>query len=79
MLQIQAVSLVAEEKTIRGSYLGSCVPSRDIPRFIRMFQRGTLPIDRLLTDRFELEDINRGFDLLRDGKMVRGVVRPQAA
>lgn len=79
VLQLPAVSLVAEEKTIRGSYLGSCVPSRDIPRFIRMFQRGLLPVDRLLTDRFELEAINEGFDKLREGKMVRGIVKPQAS
>jgi alcohol dehydrogenase len=72
---IPAVSLVADEKTIRGSYLGSCVPSRDIPRYIRMFQRGQLPVDRLLSRAMALDDINAGFDELREGKLVRAVVR----
>ncbi len=76
LLSLPAVSLVAEEKTIRGSYLGSCVPARDIPRFIRMFQRGLLPVDRLLTHRLPLSRINEGFDLLRSGEAVRTVVTP---
>lgn len=74
MLAIPAVNLVADEKTVRGSYLGSCVPSRDIPRFIRMFQRGLLPVDRLLSRTLPLAEINQGFDLLREGRLVRGVV-----
>lgn len=73
-LAIPAVNLVADEKTVRGSYLGSCVPSRDIPRFIRMFQRGLLPVDRLLSRTLPLAEINQGFDLLREGRLVRGVV-----
>ena len=72
---LPAVNLVADEKTVRGSYLGSCVPARDIPRFVRLFQRGLLPVDRLLTEIMPLADINRGFDLLREGRLVRGVVR----
>lgn len=74
-LPIPAVNLVADEKTVRGSYLGSCVPARDIPRFARMFQRGLLPVDKLLSKVMPLEEINEGFDLLREGKLVRGLVR----
>lgn len=71
---IPAVNLVAEEKTVRGSYLGSCVPARDIPRFVRMYQRGILPVDRLLSEVMPLTDINAGFDKLRQGTLLRGVV-----
>jgi alcohol dehydrogenase len=74
LFAIPAVSVVAEEKTIRGSYLGSCVPSRDIPRYIRLYQRGLLPVDKLLSRKLRLDDINDGFDQLREGKLVRGVV-----
>jgi alcohol dehydrogenase len=71
---IPAVSLVADEKTVRGSYLGSCVPARDIPRYVRLFQSGKLPIERLLTREFGLADINAGFDKLRDGELLRGLI-----
>jgi alcohol dehydrogenase len=73
-LSIQAVSLVAEERTLKGSYLGSCVPRRDLPNFVALFQAGRLPVDKLLTHRLRLDEINAGFDRLRAGIGVRQVV-----
>ena len=69
-----AVNLVAEERTIRGSYIGTCVPLRDIPRFVDLFRGGRLPVDRLMTGTLPLDEINYGFDLLHEGKAVRQVV-----
>lgn len=71
---ISAVSLTVEERTVKGSYMGSCVPSRDVPRFVGMYDAGLLPVDRLLTHRLKLEDINEGFDVLARGEAVRQVV-----
>jgi alcohol dehydrogenase len=73
-LAINAVSLVAEERTLKGSYIGTCVPSRDIPRFMELYRQGRLPVDKLLSGRLKLEEINHGFDLLHEGKAVRQVV-----
>jgi alcohol dehydrogenase len=73
-LPISPVQLVVEERSLLGSYVGSCVPSRDIPRFIEWFRRGELPVDKLLSDRIKLSDINEGFDRLADGRTVRQVV-----
>ena len=69
-----STNLVAEERTIKGSYIGTCVPSRDLPRYIDLYQRGKLPVDKLLTSRLKLERINEGFDLLHEGKAVRQVL-----
>lgn len=74
MLSIPAVTLVAEERTLKGSYIGSGVPSRDIPRFLNLYRRGKLPVDKLLTHRMKLDDINEGFDRLADGSAVRQIV-----
>jgi alcohol dehydrogenase len=68
------VHLVAEERTIKGSYIGTCVPSRDLPRYIDLYRQGRLPVDRLKSGTLALDDINRGFDLLHEGKAVRQVV-----
>ena len=68
------VNLVAEERTIKGSYIGTCVPSRDLPRYIELYRRGKLPVDRLMSGRLKLEEINLGFDRLHEGKAVRQVV-----
>jgi alcohol dehydrogenase len=74
VLPVPAVSLVAEERTLKGSYIGTSVPSRDLPRYLGLFRRGRLPIDRLLTDRLRLDDINAGFDRLQKGEAVRQIV-----
>lgn len=74
-LSLAPVKLVAEERTLKGSYVGSCVPSRDIPRFIELYQRGRLPVDRLWTSSGGLDEINEGFDALNEGRTIRHIVR----
>jgi alcohol dehydrogenase len=71
---LQHLGLVAEERTLKGSYLGSCVPSRDIPRYIEWYRAGRLPVDRLLSERLRLDDINAAFDRLAAGESIRQVV-----
>jgi alcohol dehydrogenase len=73
---LPATNLVAEERTLKGSYIGSCVPGRDIPRYIALYRQGMLPVDRLLSERIGLADINAGFDRLADGATVRQVLLP---
>lgn len=73
-LALAPVTLVAEERTLKGSYIGSAVPLRDVPRLIALFKAGRLPVDALLTHRLALDEINEGFDRLREGVGVRQVV-----
>lgn len=72
--RIPAVNLVADERVVKGSYMGSCVPLRDIPRFINLFRAGKLPVDRLLTGTLALDQINEGFDRLDRGEAIRQVI-----
>jgi len=74
LFSVPHVNIVAEERTIQGSYLGSCVPSRDIPRYIEWFQEGRLPVDRLLAGAMGLDAINSGFDALAAGEALRQTV-----
>ncbi|HBD12217.1 MAG TPA: hypothetical protein DCZ13_08725 [Porticoccaceae bacterium] len=74
MLSIQAVSLVAEERTLKGSYIGASVPSIDLPHYMSLYEQGRLPVDRLLTHTLGLEQINEGFDRLASGEGVRQVI-----
>jgi alcohol dehydrogenase len=78
-LPLPVVNLVAEERTVKGSYVGGCVPLRDLPRYVALYRQGRLPVDRLMTGRLSLSDINAGFDRLREGKAVRQVVEFAAA
>lgn len=76
---LQAVSLIAEERTIKGSYVGSCVPSRDIPRFVAMYRAGHLPVNELLSEAITLDEINPALDRLAQGMAVRQVILPHGA
>jgi alcohol dehydrogenase len=71
--------LVGSEKSILGSYMGSCVPVRDIPRFIDLYKRGKLPVDALISDTIALDQINAGFDRLADGTTIRQIMVPHVA
>ena len=75
-MALPATNLVAEERTVKGSYVGSCIPNRDIPRFIALYQQGLLPVDRLMSERIKLDEINAGFDKLADGGTVRQILLP---
>ncbi|HEV8663554.1 MAG TPA: zinc-dependent alcohol dehydrogenase family protein [Candidatus Methylomirabilis sp.] len=73
-LDLQAVSLVAEERSLLGSYMGSAVPRRDLPRFLDLYLAGRLPVDELVSQRVELGSVNAAFDALREGVVVRQLV-----
>ena len=68
--------LVAQEKSILGSYMGSCVPVRDVPRFLNLYKQGRLPVEKLIDDKIGFKDLNAGFDKLEDGKVVRQILIP---
>ena len=74
MLQIPAVSLVAEERTLRGSYLGSSIPSVDIPRYIDLYLQNRLKLDELVSNRIPLTEVASGLEELHTGKVARSVV-----
>jgi alcohol dehydrogenase len=73
-LPVNIVGLVAEERTLKGSYIGTCVPSRDLPRYVALFREGRLPVDRLMSGSLPLDRINEGFDRLAEGSVARLVV-----
>ncbi|MGW3955603.1 zinc-binding dehydrogenase [Streptomyces sp. NPDC004752] len=74
--QLPALSLVAEERRLVGSYMGSSVPRRDIPRYIELYQAGLLPVDLLADANLPLHDINIAMDRLASGTVGRQLVLP---
>jgi len=73
---INQCDLVGQEKSIRGSYMGSCAPVRDIPRFLRLYRDGRLPVDRLIDGYIGYAELNEGFDKLQDARVVRQILVP---
>lgn len=73
-MSLNALQLVAEERTLRGSYIGSCVPQRDLPRMFALYAQGKLPVEKMLTHRLKLDGINRAMDRLDDGSAIRQII-----
>ncbi|MCP2316788.1 alcohol dehydrogenase [Nocardia amikacinitolerans] len=71
---ISPLALVAQGRSIVGSYLGSAVPSRDIPEYVRMWREGRLPVERLVSAHIGLDEINRAMDELAAGHALRQVI-----
>jgi S-(hydroxymethyl)glutathione dehydrogenase/alcohol dehydrogenase len=61
-------------KEIKGTIFGSLNPRRDIPNLLAMWRDGTLKLEELITRRYKLDDINEGYQDMRDGKNLRGVL-----
>ena len=72
---VSPLTLTAEARTVIGSYLGSAVPARDIPRYEQLWREGRLPVEALVTSEIALEQLNEALDTLADGKAIRQVVR----
>lgn len=68
------LTFTAEARTVIGSYLGSAVPSRDIPVYEKLWREGTLPVDELISGKITLSEINGALDKLADGQAVRQVI-----
>jgi S-(hydroxymethyl)glutathione dehydrogenase/alcohol dehydrogenase len=72
---IPGAKLVREEKTVKGSYYGTCDAQRDFPQYARMFKEGTLPLDRLISHRYSLDQINEAYADMLSGASIRGIIR----
>jgi alcohol dehydrogenase len=68
---IPPLLLTGGERTLRGSFMGASVPRRDIPTYIRLWQSGKLPIERLLSGTIGLDGLNEAFDRLAAGEVIR--------
>lgn len=73
-IQVSPLGLVAEGRSLIGSYLGSAVPSRDIPRFVELWRDGRLPVEKLVSSTITLDEINTAMDELADGHAVRQII-----
>lgn len=77
-VHVSGADLTLNEKTIRGSLFGSCNPQYDIVRLLRLYDAGQLKLDKLVTRTYTLEEVNQGYQDLRDGKNIRGVIVHQS-
>ena len=71
---VKLVELAMWNKEIKGTIFGSLNPRHDIPNLLGMYREGTLKLDELITRRYTLDQINEGYQAMRNGENIRGVI-----
>jgi S-(hydroxymethyl)glutathione dehydrogenase/alcohol dehydrogenase len=71
---VRTMTLPFEEKTLTGSYFGSCVPRIDFPRMLALYLSGKLKLDELITRRYSIDQAPEAFADLESGRNARGVI-----
>ena len=71
---VRTMTLPFEEKTLTGSYFGSCVPRVDFPRMLSLYMAGRLKLEELITRRYSIDEAPQAFTDLQAGKNARGVI-----
>jgi S-(hydroxymethyl)glutathione dehydrogenase/alcohol dehydrogenase len=69
------IELTLYEKQLRGSLFGSSNGQHDVPRLLELYNAGLLKLDELITTEYSLEDVNQGYEDMRNGKNIRGLIR----
>jgi alcohol dehydrogenase len=78
LLSISPLRLVADARTLVGSYLGSGSAARDIPILIEDWKAGRLPVERLQSSTIDFADLNSAMSALQRGEVFRQVLLPHA-
>jgi Zn-dependent alcohol dehydrogenase len=73
-VSMSMLDLTLMEKQVVGSLFGSANPRADVPRLLELYKAGQLDLDGLVTRTYKLEDVNQGYQDMRDGKNLRGVL-----
>ena len=73
-VSLSAYDLYMHGKTLVGCQYGSVVPGRDFPLLLNLWRTGRLPLEKLITGRIRLEDVNNAFDDLAHGIGIRSVI-----
>jgi S-(hydroxymethyl)glutathione dehydrogenase/alcohol dehydrogenase len=71
---LNAFHLAMFQKRIQGMVYGMASPREAIPRLLRYYQDGKLKLDELITKRYTLDEINQGYDDMRAGVNIRGII-----
>ena len=73
-IDVSALDLFIQEKTLKGSFYGSARPHLDMPRLLELYRAGRLPLDRLISRRYPLDQINEAYAAMMAGEVARSVI-----
>ncbi len=73
-LDMPLVDFFSRGGSLKSSWYGDCLPERDFPTLIDLYLQGRLPLEKFVSERIGLEDIEEAFHKMHDGKVLRSVV-----
>ncbi|MGB3484946.1 MAG: S-(hydroxymethyl)mycothiol dehydrogenase [Mycobacterium sp.] len=74
-LEMPLVDFFSRGGSLKSSWYGDCLPERDFPMLVDLYRQGRLPLDRFVSERIELEEIEDAFHTMHDGLVLRSVVQ----
>jgi S-(hydroxymethyl)glutathione dehydrogenase/alcohol dehydrogenase len=73
-VKLSLFELTLLQKDLQGAIFGGLAPRNAIPELLSLYQEGRLKLDELITTRYSLEEINKGYQDMRDGANIRGMI-----
>ncbi|KIA62525.1 S-(hydroxymethyl)mycothiol dehydrogenase [Nocardia vulneris] len=73
-LDLPLIDLFSRGGALKSSWYGDCLPERDFPMLVDLYRQGRLPLDRFVTERISLDEVEKSFDAMHRGDVLRSVV-----
>ncbi|WP_433715969.1 S-(hydroxymethyl)mycothiol dehydrogenase [Nocardia sp. CA-084685] len=73
-LDMPLIDFFSHGGALKSSWYGDCLPDRDFPMLIDLYRQGRLPLDKFVSERIALDDVERAFHTMHEGKVLRSVV-----
>ena len=73
-LELPLIDFFSHGGSLKSSWYGDCLPERDFPMLVDLYQQGRLPLEKFVTERIKLEDVEQAFETMHRGEVLRSVV-----
>ncbi|SKF64710.1 S-(hydroxymethyl)mycothiol dehydrogenase [Mycobacteroides abscessus] len=73
-LQMPLIDFFSRGGSLKSSWYGDCLPERDFPMLVDLYQQGRLPLERFVSERIKLDEVEGAFHTMHEGKVLRSVV-----
>jgi S-(hydroxymethyl)mycothiol dehydrogenase len=73
-LELPLIDVFGRGGALKSSWYGDCLPSRDFPMLIDLFQQGRFPLDKFVSETIGIDDVEEAFEKMHRGEVLRSVV-----
>ena len=74
ILEMPLIDIFSRGGSLKSSWYGDCLPERDFPTLVDLYQQGRLPLEKFVTERIRIDDVEEAFHTMHAGEVLRSVV-----